>query len=88
MSAALDNFLTLLELEQFEINLFRGQSRSPGWGRVYGGQVLAQALVAAGRTVEEDRLAHSMHAYFLLAGDVEAPIVYTVDRARGKGAGR
>jgi acyl-CoA thioesterase-2 len=86
MSAALDNFLALLDLEQIEQNLFRGQSRSPGWGRVYGGQVLAQALVAAGRTVDEGRPAHSMHAYFLLAGDVEAPIVYTVDRARDGGS--
>jgi len=86
MSAALDAFLALLDLEPLEINLFRGQSRSPGWGRVYGGQVLAQALVAAGRTVEEERRAHSMHAYFLLAGDVAAPIVYTVDRARDGGS--
>jgi acyl-CoA thioesterase-2 len=82
VSAALDAFLALLDLEPLEVNLFRGQSRSPGWGRVYGGQVLAQALVAAGRTVEPGRAAHSMHAYFLLAGDVEAPIVYQVDRAR------
>jgi acyl-CoA thioesterase-2 len=86
MSAALDAFLALLDLEPLEVNLFRGQSRSPGWGRVYGGQVLAQALVAAGRTVEEERNAHSMHAYFLLAGDVEAPIVYQVDRARDGGS--
>ncbi|HLA63908.1 MAG TPA: acyl-CoA thioesterase II [Rhodothermales bacterium] len=88
---ALATFLALLDLEPLEVNLFRGQSRSPGWGRVYGGQVLAQALVAAGRTVETregegTRPAHSLHAYFLLPGDVDAPIVYQVDRARDGGS--
>ncbi len=91
MSDALHTFLALLDLEPLEVNLFRGQSRSPGWGRVYGGQVLAQALVAAGRTVEprdadDRRPAHSLHAYFLLPGDVDAPIVYQVDRARDGGS--
>jgi acyl-CoA thioesterase-2 len=80
MSQALQCLLDLLDLEQIEENIFRGQSRSAVVPRVFGGQVAAQALVAAGRTVPEDRLAHSLHAYFLRAGDPGAPIVYTVDR--------
>ncbi|MEU7009816.1 acyl-CoA thioesterase II [Streptomyces sp. NPDC046332] len=82
MPEALDALLDLLDLEQIEQNLFRGQSRSAVVPRVFGGQVAAQALVAAGRTVPDDRLAHSLHAYFLRAGDPGAPIVYTVDRIR------
>ncbi|MGW2018839.1 acyl-CoA thioesterase II [Streptomyces sp. NPDC001927] len=82
MPEALDALLDLLDLEQIEQNFFRGQSRSAVVPRVFGGQVAAQALVAAGRTVPEDRLAHSLHAYFLRAGDPGAPIVYTVDRIR------
>ena len=70
-----------LELEQLEQNLFRGQSRDFGTGRVFGGQVLGQALYAALRTVE-GRVAHSLHAYFLREGDNHAPIIYEVDRAR------
>ncbi|MFF4269050.1 acyl-CoA thioesterase [Streptomyces sp. NPDC001536] len=80
MSQALQDLLDLLDLEQIEENIFRGQSRPAIVPRVFGGQVAAQALVAAGRTVPEDRLAHSLHAYFLRAGDPGAPIVYTVDR--------
>ncbi|MEE1814762.1 acyl-CoA thioesterase [Streptomyces sp. NPDC004288] len=79
---ALDDLLDLLDLERIERDIFRGQSRSALVPRVFGGQVAAQALVAAGRTVPEDRLAHSLHAYFLRAGDPGAPIVYTVDRIR------
>ncbi|MGW0467451.1 acyl-CoA thioesterase II [Streptomyces sp. NPDC003027] len=79
---ALDVLLDLLDLEQIEQNFFRGQSRSALVPRVFGGQVAAQALVAAGRTVPGDRLAHSLHAYFLRAGDPGAPIVYQVDRIR------
>ncbi|MFJ3585200.1 acyl-CoA thioesterase II [Streptomyces sp. NPDC090127] len=82
MPEALDALLDLLDLEQIEQNYFRGQSRSAVVPRVFGGQVAAQALVAAGRTVPADRLAHSLHAYFLRAGDPGAPIVYTVDRIR------
>ncbi|MPY64224.1 acyl-CoA thioesterase [Streptomyces spongiae] len=78
--APLQSLLDLLDLEQIEENIFRGQSRSGVVPRVFGGQVAAQALVAAGRTVPEDRLAHSLHAYFLRIGDAGAPIVYTVDR--------
>lgn len=73
--------LDLVRLEQLEVNLFRGTSRDIGTDRVFGGQVLAQALLAASQTVE-DRLVHSLHAYFLRAGDVESPIIYNVDRSR------
>ncbi|MCX5390831.1 acyl-CoA thioesterase II [Streptomyces sp. NBC_00094] len=78
----LDALLDLLDLEQIERDIFRGQSRSAVVPRVFGGQVAAQALLAAGRTVPDDRLAHSLHAYFLRPGDPGAPIVYTVDRIR------
>ncbi|GGR66621.1 acyl-CoA thioesterase II [Streptomyces humidus] len=82
MSQALQDLLDLLDLEQIEENIFRGRSRSAVVPRVFGGQVAAQALVAAGRTVPEDRHAHSLHAYFLRMGDPGAPIVYTVERIR------
>ncbi|MEU9093157.1 acyl-CoA thioesterase II [Streptomyces sp. NPDC087901] len=80
--AALLDLLDLLDLEQIEQDIFRGTSRSAIVPRVFGGQVAAQALVAAGRTVPADRPAHSLHAYFLRAGDPGAPIVYSVDRIR------
>jgi acyl-CoA thioesterase II len=64
------------------VNIYRGRNRDIGTGRVFGGQVLSQALVAARRTVEEEREAHSLHGYFILPGDVQAPIVYFVDRLR------
>lgn len=79
---ALAGLLSILDLEQLEQNLFRGQSPRDGWQRVYGGQVLGQALVAAVRTVPEPRTAHSMHAYFLLGGDPAHPIIYEVERIR------
>lgn len=82
MTKALDSLLDLLDLERIERDIFRGVSRSALVPRVFGGQVAAQALVAAGRTVPGERLAHSLHAYFLRAGDPGAPIVYTVDRIR------
>ncbi len=82
MSQALQDLLDLLDLEQIEENIFRGRSRSAVVPRVFGGQVAAQALVAAGRTVPADRPAHSLHAYFLRPGDPGAPIVYDVDRLR------
>ncbi|MBN0048170.1 acyl-CoA thioesterase II [Streptomyces actuosus] len=82
MSQALQDLLDLLDLEQIEENIFRGRSRSAVVPRVFGGQVAAQALVAAGRTVPADRTAHSLHAYFLRMGDPGAPIVYTVERLR------
>jgi len=80
-SEAFRELLGLMRLEALEVNLFRGTSRDIGTQRVFGGQVLAQALLAASSTVEQ-RLAHSLHAYFLRAGDPDAPIVYSVDRSR------
>ena len=82
MSYALDDLLALLDLEPLEHNIYRGRNRDIGSGRVYGGQVLAQALVAARRTIDEERTAHSLHGYFILPGDIHAPIVYFVDRLR------
>ena len=82
MSYTLENLLDLLDLEEIEQNIFRARSRDIGSGSVFGGQVLAQALVAGARTVDEDRVAHSLHGYFILPGDVNAPIVYFVDRLR------
>lgn len=82
MSATLDALLDLLDLEPIENNIYRGRSHDIGSGRVYGGQVLAQALVAAARTVDDERTVHSLHGYFILPGDVDAPIVYFVDRLR------
>lgn len=73
---------TLLDLERIDDNLFRSTRQEEGWKRVYGGQVLGQALVAAQRTVEPERHAHSLHAYFILPGDPLAPIVYQVERTR------
>ncbi|MBT8132623.1 MAG: acyl-CoA thioesterase II [Gammaproteobacteria bacterium] len=81
MTGPLEDLIQLLGLERLEKNLFRGQSRDLGSPRVFGGQVLGQALSAAQQTVD-DRAAHSLHAYFLRAGDVNAPIVYDVDRSR------
>ena len=82
MALELSSLLALLDLEELEVNIFRGASYDIGSGRVYGGQVLAQALVAAGRTVDAARIAHSLHSYVILPGDVAAPIVYFVDRLR------
>jgi acyl-CoA thioesterase-2 len=76
------SLLELLELEPLEHNIYRGQNRNLGTGRVFGGQVFAQALVAARRTVDEGREAHSVHGYFLREGDLTTPIVYFVDRPR------
>jgi len=80
--AALDELMHLLELEPLEVDLFRGTSPAESPVRVYGGQVAAQALVAAGRTVEPDRHVHSLHAYFIRAGDPSRPIVYRVESIR------
>lgn len=81
MDQRLADLLALLELEQLEVNLFRGASRDIGVPQVFGGQVLGQALSAAAATVEAARSVHSLHAYFLLRGDPHAPIVYQVDRS-------
>jgi acyl-CoA thioesterase II len=86
MSQLLDELVTLLALEQIEVNLFRGQSQDLGWGTVYGGQVLGQALSAAIQTVPAERHAHSLHGYFLRPGAVDKPIVYEVDRIRDGGS--
>ena len=80
MEAEIADLLNLLELEQLEVNLFRGESRDIGSSQVFGGQVLGQALTAASATVE-GRVVHSLHAYFLRRGDFNAPIVYQVDRS-------
>ncbi|MEO8444961.1 MAG: acyl-CoA thioesterase II [Gammaproteobacteria bacterium] len=85
MAYKLTDLIALLDLEQIEKNIFRGQSRDIGTPQVFGGQVLGQALAAASRTVE-GRQVHSLHAYFLKAGDVQAPIIYEVDRARDGGS--
>jgi acyl-CoA thioesterase-2 len=82
MPAAIENLLATLDLEPLEHNLFRGRSPQVGWQRVFGGQVIGQALVAATRTVEADRKVHSLHAYFLRPGDPSVPIIYEVDRIR------
>jgi acyl-CoA thioesterase-2 len=82
MADVLTALLDLLALERIEENLFRGQSQDLGWGTVFGGQVLGQALSAAVQTVPADRHVHSLHAYFLRPGDVTNPIVYDVDRIR------
>ncbi|MBL4680481.1 MAG: acyl-CoA thioesterase II [Pseudomonadales bacterium] len=83
MKQELKDLLDLLDLEPIEVNIFRGVSPDEGWQRVYGGQVIGQALVAASRTVEDQsRLAHSLHGYFLRPGDTTIPILYEVDRIR------
>ncbi|HUQ39533.1 MAG TPA: acyl-CoA thioesterase II [Acidimicrobiales bacterium] len=82
MSEILDSLLDLLDLESIEVNMFRGHSPEEGRGRVFGGQVAAQALMAAGRTVDPSRNVHSLHAYFLRPGDPAIPILYQVDRIR------
>ncbi len=83
MSSALQDLLNILDLEQLEVNLFRGRSPQTTRQRVYGGQVIGQALVAACRTLDVNgRPPHSLHAYFLLGGDPKVPIVYDVDRIR------
>jgi acyl-CoA thioesterase-2 len=83
MSSAVADLMLVLDLEPIEVNLFRGRSPQVGWQRVFGGQVIGQALVAACRTVDVvGRPPHSLHAYFLLGGDPAVPIIYEVDRIR------
>ncbi len=86
MAPVLDELVQLLALERIEENLFRGQSQDLGWGALFGGQVLGQALSAAVQTVDASRIVHSLHAYFLRPGDVTRPIVYHVDRSRDGGS--
>ena len=85
LDTTIERLVELMDLEVIEENIFRGESQDIGSPQVFGGQVLGQALMAASRTVE-DRLVHSLHAYFLRRGDFEAPIVYEVDRARDGGS--
>jgi acyl-CoA thioesterase-2 len=85
MHPVLEDVIGLLRLERIEDNIFRGDSRDIGSPQVFGGQVLGQALSAAQNTVE-GRVAHSLHGYFLRRGDVNAPIIYEVDRARDGGS--
>ncbi len=85
MHPVLEDLISLLKLERIEDNIFRGESRDIGGAQVFGGQVLGQALSAAHHTVE-GRKAHSLHAYFLRRGDMTAPIIYEVDRARDGGS--
>ncbi|MGI9592782.1 MAG: acyl-CoA thioesterase [Myxococcota bacterium] len=83
MQKALDELLSLLDLEDLEVNIFRARSPQDGSQRVFGGQVLGQALVAAGRTAAPEEMpAHSFHAYFLRPGDPSQPILYQVDRTK------
>jgi len=84
MVSAVQELIETLNLEPLELNLFRGRSPQSRWQRVFGGQVIGQALVAACRTVEDvaSRPPHSLHAYFLLGGDPKVPIIYEVDRIR------
>jgi acyl-CoA thioesterase-2 len=82
MGSEIETLLETLDLEPIEVNLFRGRSPQVGWQRVFGGQVIGQALVAALRTVDGGRPAHSLHGYFIRPGDPKVPIVYQVDRYR------
>jgi acyl-CoA thioesterase-2 len=84
MASAVQDLIDILDLEPLEVNLFRGRSPQSSWQRVFGGQVIGQALVAACRTVDDvaARPPHSLHAYFLIGGDPKVPIIYEVDRIR------
>jgi acyl-CoA thioesterase-2 len=86
MDRRLADLQQLFRLERLEVNLFRGQSRDTGSPQVFGGQVLGQALMAAHATIDDGRVVHSMHAYFLRRGDFTKPIVYSVDRSRDGGS--
>lgn len=82
MHPRLAELIEILDIEQIETNLFRGIHPKGRTGRLYGGQIMAQALIAAGRTVESDRPPHSLHGYFLRPGDAKIPVVFSVDRIR------
>lgn len=86
MSSAMQDLLAILDLETLEHNLFRGRSPQSAWQRVFGGQVIGQALVAAQRTVNAARHVHSLHCYFMRPGDPAVPIIYEVDRIRDGGS--
>ncbi|MCL4686698.1 acyl-CoA thioesterase II [Myxococcota bacterium] len=78
----IDHLLHLLDVEEIDVDLYRGRNESGRPGRIFGGQVAAQSLVAASRTVRDERRAHSLHGYFLRAGDPTVPVIYTVTRLR------
>ena len=82
MSSAVETMIKTLDLEKIEQNIYRGKSPDVGWQRVFGGQVIGQALAAAQRTVDEGRIVHSLHGYFMRPGDPSVPILYSVDRIR------
>jgi acyl-CoA thioesterase-2 len=82
MQRVLADLVDLLALERLDRDLFRGRSQDLGWGAIFGGQVLGQALSAAAQTVTPDRAVHSLHGYFLIAGDLTRPILYQVERLR------
>ncbi len=86
MGKALDHLVSVLDLERIDTTIFRGRNEDTSRGRLFGGQVAAQSLVAAGRTVEGERPPHSLHAYFLRGGDPAHPVVYTVDPIRDGGS--
>ncbi len=86
MPQSVRELIDLLDLEEIEVNLFRARQPDTQLQRVFGGQVLAQALIAAGRTVPVARVLHSLHAYFLLAGRTDIPIVYDVEVVRDGGS--
>ncbi|MCO7226770.1 acyl-CoA thioesterase II [Pleionea sp. CnH1-48] len=86
MSQVLQELVDLLSLEKIEVGLYRGDSQNLGFGRVFGGQVIGQALAAANQTVEANRPVHSFHSYFLLPGDSSKPIVYDVENVRDGGS--
>ncbi len=86
MSHVLDDLISLLSLEKIEVGLYRGQSQDLGFGHVFGGQVMGQALSAAAQTVEQSRFVHSFHSYFLRAGDETLPIIYDVENVRDGGS--
>jgi len=82
MPNALARLIRLLDVEEIEVDLYRGANTDAGWSRVYGGQVVAQALAAAQRTVPDERPVHSLHSYFIRAGEPKIPILYKVERER------
>lgn len=86
MNKMVDGLIRILDLEKLEENLYRGVSPRIGWQRIFGGQVIAQALVAAQRTVPTERPVHSLHAYFMRPGDPEVPVIYEVKRIRDGGS--
>lgn len=82
MPTPLARLVRLLDVEEIEVDLYRGTNTDEGWVRVYGGQVVAQALAAAQRTVADDRPVHSLHSYFIRPGEPRIPILYKVERER------